>query len=685
MLESLKHIKIPKAKKISHQMSAHEHLREDPFFWLNQRENPEVLDYLESENNYTETISKNFEELQKNIFNEIKNRIKPDDSSPPYKIDDYFYYHRFIDGKEYPLYCRKYKDLEAEEEILLDVNELSKNYNFCEVVNFSPSPDHSKMAFGVDFQGRRIYEIKVWDIENNTFLKNLPQETTGNFEWLETNEAIVYSKQDLQTLRSYQILQHDINNSQNDTLIFEEKDETFHIYVEKSRSRKYIFIVSQSTLSSEYQYANSNTLTLSPKIFFPRQKNHEYEVEHAGDSFFIKSNHNAKNFKIFSCHEESTDLNHWKEFLAHDDKRFIESIYGFENHLILEEKINGLSNLRVIKLSDCTSYDIEFDEEAYVVSMDRNPDFNSDLIRISFESMITPPTIFDYHLEEKSKKVVKVQEVLGGYQPENYESKRLQAPARDGTSIPVSIVYKKDQIAQNPLPLLQYGYGSYGISSDPSFSSAIISLLDRGFIFAIAHIRGGSEKGRSWYEDGKLLKKKNTFFDFIDTSLFLIKEGYTTSDHLYAYGGSAGGLLMGAVMNLRPDLYHGIIATVPFVDVVTTMLDTSIPLTTGEFDEWGNPQEKEFYDYMLSYSPYDNIESKNYPHLLILTGLHDSQVQYWEPAKWTAKLRELKTDHNLLLLKTNMHEGHGGASGRYARFKDTALKFSFLVFIDGSQ
>jgi oligopeptidase B len=672
------HINPPKAKKILKKLETHQHQRDDHYYWLNQRENKEVLQYLKAENKYTESVISNFKELTDEVYEELKSRIKPDEKSAYYKIGPYYYFTYYKKGKEYPIYCRK-KNLDSENfETLLDINELARDLDFCDVSSFKPSPDHQKIAFSLDDTGRRIYDIHVIKLDN--YNEKVVRETTGNFAWGNDSNSIVFTTQDKTTLRSNKAYYRNLDTKENQ-LLFSEEDEIYSLYVEKSRSKEYIFFISHAKLSTEYHYLKADLKDFKPQLFSPREKELEYEIDHGDDCFYIRTNENHENFEIKKTDLNKTFKENWQDFIPASNARYIESIEAFKDYLLLEERKDGLTNIRYIHAKSLKSSDIEFNETTYSTGLDSNHEFDTHTIRFYYESLTTPQKVIDFNLSNKTQTIVKTQKVLGNFNSDNYQSKRVFAKSQDGIEIPISMVYHKDYSPSEKTPLLLYGYGSYGISSDPDFNPHILSLLDRGFTFAIAHIRGGAEMGKRWYLDGKFFKKKNTFTDFIDCTKFLINEKLANPKKVYAYGGSAGGLLMGAVMNMAGELYHGVIATVPFVDVTTTMLDTSIPLTTGEFDEWGNPAIKKYYDYILSYSPYDNVVAKDYPHLLILTGFHDSQVQYWEPAKWTAKLRELKTDNNLLLLKTNMKEGHSGTTGRYQRLKDTALRFSFLIYL----
>tara|TARA_B100001287_G_scaffold74382_2_gene61785 strand:- start:9061 stop:11169 length:2109 start_codon:yes stop_codon:yes gene_type:complete len=681
--EKIRNMSIPPICEVQEKLlSKHNDNRVDNYYWLNDRNNPKVIDYLNKENDYTDYKMKDTEKFQSDIFLELKGRIKDDDESVPYKYNGYLYWKKFKKGDEHPVYLRK--EIGGEnQEILLDVNELAAKHDFFELGDYDISPNNELMAYGFDTLSRRIYQINIMNLGSGELYEETLENTTGSMVWANDNSTIFYTKQDSQTLRSFQIYAHKIGTSQSDDiLIYEEKDETFYCYVYKSKSEDYIIINSSSTLSDEYRLIPSNNPLLEPKVFQKRTKGLEYSIFHKKDHFYILTNEDHHNFSLKICDLENTSKDNWKTFIKGNSEVLIEGVDVFDNFIVITERKEGLLHLKVMNLKTDEIYYIPFDEPSYVVQTSANLLMNTNKLRFSYNSMVNPGTIFEYNMDSKIAKSLKEKEIVGGYDKNNYKSERLWAEGRDGTKIPISIVYKKGITKNGVNPTLLYAYGSYGYSIDPTFSSNRLSLLNRGFIFAIAHIRGGEDLGRNWYENGKLLKKKNTFYDFIDCGKFLIEENFTSNQKLYAAGGSAGGLLMGAVINMEPNLFNGVLAIVPFVDVITTMLDESIPLTTGEYDEWGNPNVKEFYDYMLSYSPYDNVEKKNYPNLLVTTGLHDSQVQYWEPAKWVAKLRANKTDDNLLLLKTNMKAGHGGASGRFEYLKETALEYAFLFKLE---
>jgi len=660
------------------------HVRVDNYYWLKERENPEVIDFLKKENEYTKAVMAHTEALEKTVFQEIKGRIKQTDLSVPYKLDDYFYYTRYEDGKEYPIYCRKKGSLDGPEEIMLDANTLAEGHEFLSVDTRAVSFGQDILAYAVDTKGRRFYTIYFKDLKTGELLKDVITNVTGNMDWANDNRTLFYSRQDPTTLRSYQIYRHVLGTEPSeDQLVYEETDDTFSIFVFKTKSKKYMMIGCFQTLSREYRYLVADNPNGDFKVFLSREKEHEYQIDHFQDKFFIRTNDQAKNFRLMSTPVGNTGKEDWQELIPHRSDVFLENFEIFNDHLVLEERKGGLIYIRIIPWEESEEHILEFDEPAYQAHISINLQFDTPILRYVYTSMTTPNSVYDYNMVTREKVLLKRDEVLGGFDSLNYITERLHVRAEDGAEIPVSVVYRKGVKKDGQNPLLLYGYGSYGMSMDASFSSPRLSLIDRGFIYAIAHIRGGEELGRHWYEDGRQLKKKNTFTDLIACGDYLIREGYTNREKMFAMGGSAGGLLMGAVTNMRPDLFKGVVAEVPFVDVLTTMLDESIPLTTGEYDEWGDPNKKEYYDYILSYSPYDNVEAKDYPHLLVTTSLHDSQVQYWEPAKWVAKLRAIKTDKNRLLLKTNMDAGHGGASGRFKRYGEIASHYTFLLDLAG--
>lgn len=674
----------PIAEIIPKELSLHGQIRIDNYFWLNERENPKVIDYLKAENAYTQAVMKPAEALQEKLYNEIVGRIKQTDLSVPYKSEGYYYYTRFEEGKDYPIYCRKKGTLEAPEEILLNVNEMSKGYNYYSVAGLSVSADNNLIAYGVDTVSRRKYTLHFKNLKTGEILPDEIVTTTGSAAWANDNKTVFYTQIDDQTLRPQKIFRHILGTpAASDTLVFHEADDTFNTDVYKTKSKKYILIVSLSTLSSEYRFLDADRPEKASLVFQPRERDLEYEIDHFRDKFYIRTNLAAKNFRMMTASPGKTAKDNWTEMIPHRDDVFFEGFEIFNDYLVLQERKSGLIQIRIKPWDNSAEHNLDFGEETYSAGISTNREFDTEWLRYGYSSLTTPESTYDYNMATKEKKLLKQQEVLGGFNPQDYQAERHYTLARDGVKVPISLVYKKGLIKNGQNPCLLYGYGSYGASMDAGFSATRLSLLNRGFIYAIAHIRGGQEMGRSWYEDGKLLKKKNTFTDFIDCGDYLVAQKFTSADKLFANGGSAGGLLMGAVTNMRPDLFKGVVAGVPFVDIVTTMLDKSIPLTTGEFDEWGNPENKEYYDYMLSYSPYDNVEAKKYPALLVTTGLQDSQVQYFEPAKWVAKLRAMKTDKNPLLLWTNMEGGHGGISGRFRRLKQTAMEYAFMLNLLG--
>ena len=675
----------PDANPKDKELSIHGDTRLDPYYWLNDREDPEVIQYLEDENSYTRAVLKSTEKMQKQLFEEMKGRIKEDDSSVPYFLNDYWYIRRYEKGKDYPIFTRKHKTLDAAEEILLDVNELAKDLSYCQVSGLSVSPDNTKLTYGIDTLSRRIYTIKVKDLISGETLKDEIHGVSSYAAWAADSETFFYTLKDKETLRTDKIFRHKIGDTQaDDAMVFEEKDETFYAFVYPSKSREYIMIGSTSTLTSEYRYLPSDKPTGKFKTIQKRQRGLEYNVAHFEDMFYISTNaDNSTNFKLVKVPVASPNKKNWTDVLPHRDDVLLEGVELFRDFMVVSERIDGLLQLRVVKWDGSEDYYMDFESETYSASLGTNVDFDAQTFRYNFTSLTTPSSVIDFNTVTKTKEVKKEQEVLGGtFDKSNYVAERLWATADDGTKIPISLVRHIDTALTSKTPLLQYGYGSYGNTIDPYFSSVRLSLLDRGFVFAIAHVRGGEYLGRTWYESGRQLTKKNTFTDFIACSKFLIDASYTSTGHLYAMGGSAGGLLMGTIMNMAPELYKGVVAAVPFVDVLTTMLDDSIPLTTGEYDEWGNPNDETYYRYIKSYSPYDNVKPLAYPNTLVTTGLHDSQVQYWEPAKWVAKLRDVQQGDNLILLHTNMDAGHGGASGRFEALKEVAMEYAFLLYLE---
>lgn len=682
---NMEEIAAPIATKKPHQLEKHGDIRIDDYYWMNERENPEVIAYLEAENDYYQKSTAHTQKFQEDLFEEMKARIKEDDSSVPYLYNGYYYITRFEKNKDYPIYTRKKGSLGADEEILFDCNEMAKGNAYFNLRGINISDDNKWAAFAIDTVSRREYVIQIKDLVSGEILPDKIEKTTGTSTWAADNKTLFYSRQDTETLRPEKIYRHiKGTDAQSDQMIYHEKDETFRTFVYRSKSKKYIIIGSGSTMTNEYQILKSDNPEGDFKIFQTRERGLEYSISHFGDSFYMVTNKDgATNFKLMKTHEEQTSKENWQEVIPHRKDVLLEGIDIFKNFLVISERSNGLTQINIHPWNAPeNSYYLPFPNETYTAFTTTNVDFDTNQLRFAFQSMATPASVMEINMDTKTQIVLKEQEVLGDFNKDNYEEVRLWATAQDGTKIPISVVYRKGIEKNGKNPLLLYAYGSYGASMDPYFSSTRLSLLDRGFVYAIAHIRGGEELGRKWYENGKLLKKKNTFTDFIDCSRFLIEEKYTSPKHLYAEGGSAGGLLMGAVINMAPELYNGVIAQVPFVDVVTTMLDDSIPLTTGEYDEWGNPNEKTYYDYIKSYSPYDNVMTQDYPNLYISTGFHDSQVQYWEPAKWIAKIRALRTNNNQLFLDTNMDAGHGGASGRFESLKELAKEFAFLFDLE---
>lgn len=669
----------PAAKKIPHELTTNGHTRIDNYYWMNQREDTAVISYLNAENAYTRQVMKHTEQLQEKLYEEIKGRIKQEDESVPYLSNGYYYYTRTVPETEYFLLCRRKGSPEAGEEIMLDVNQLAKGYAYYGLGRTAVSTDNNILAYGVDTLSRYKYTIKFKDLgTGKTYPDEIPN-TSGGVVWANDSKTVFYAKKNDETLRSECIMKHVLGTpAEQDLEVFFENDDTFSVGISRTKSNQYLMIGSYSTLTTEFRYLDANHPNGEFKVIQPRTRGLEYYADHHDDCFFIRTNLEAENFRIVKTPVKKTTKENWTEVIPARDNVFIEDFDLFKDYMVVQERKEGLNDLRVMPWNGKEHY-ISFDEDVYSAWIDMNREYDSRILRFGYSSLTTPSSVFDYQMKTGKRTLMKQQEVLGGdFDPANYEAKREYATAADGTKIPMSIVYRKGMKKDGSNPALIYGYGSYGYTIDPTFSLSRLALLDRGFVYAIAHVRGGQINGRKWYEDGKLLKKKNTFTDFNAGAEHLIKTGYTNPGKLFAEGGSAGGLLMGAVANMRPDLYKGIIADVPFVDVVTTMLDESIPLTTGEFDEWGNPKDSVYYDYILSYSPYDQVEAKNYPAMLVTTGLHDSQVQYWEPTKWVAKLRDMKTDDHLLIMDINMDFGHGGASGRFEWIRDLALEYAFI-------
>jgi len=678
-------IKPPQAKIIPTTLDKFDDIRIDNYFWLNDRENPEVIDYLNKENQYYQQMTAHTNNFQKELYEEMKSRIKEDDQSVPYLYNGYYYLTRFESGSDYPIYSRKKGSLSANEEIMFNCNELAKGHKYFKLGGLSVSSDNQYVAFSVDTVGRRIYTIQIKNLLTGEIFSDKIENTSGDSTWANDNLTLFYTCQDEQTLRSDKVFKHKLNtDSANDTLVYFEKDDTYSVEVTKEKTKKYIVISSASIMTTEFRTLLADDPDGKFKVFQKRVRGLEYDIAHFEDHFYVLTNKDdATNFKLMKTPELATAKENWVDLIAHREDVLIEDIDIFRDFLVVSERCNGLNTIRIMPRSGEGAYYLPFDSETYTAYTSTNVDFETDILRYGYQSMATPASIIDFNMKTLEKQIMKEQEVLSGkFDKNNYTEERVWATSKDGTKVPISMVYRKELKKDGNNPLLQYAYGSYGYSMDATFSSTRLSLLDRGFIFAIAHIRGGEDLGRQWYEDGKLLNKKNSFTDFVDCSNFLIAEKYTSSSHLYAEGGSAGGLLMGVIANIAPELYNGIIAQVPFVDVVTTMLDDTIPLTTGEYDEWGNPNVKKYYDYIKSYSPYDNVKSQDYPSMYVSTGLHDSQVQYWEPAKWVAKLRFFKTGNNAIYLDTNMNAGHGGASGRFEALKELAKEFSFLLDLE---
>jgi oligopeptidase B len=658
--------------------------RTDNYYWLNQPENPEVLDYLRAENAYFDQQMAPVKDLEEQLFQEMKGRVLETDESVPVRDNGYYYYARYVAGGEYPLYCRKKDSPDAAEEILLDGNALAAGHAYFAVGGYEVSDDNQLLAYSTDIVSRRLYTVRFKNLATGELYPEEIPNVEGAGVWTADNQTFFYAKKDLETLLPYQVYRHTLGTDPaTDVLVYEEPDNTFYTHVGRSKSGNYLQIVLSSSLSSETRYLDAATPTGEFAVFLPREDDHLYEVEDANGAFYVRTNWQAPNFRIVKTPLTATDKANWQDVISTRDEVFIDQMELFRDYLVLNERKDGLLQLRVIRWHDGQDEYLQFNEVAYTATIGANPEFDTQTLRFHYTSFSTPVSTFDYDMPTHQQTLRKEQPVLGTFNKSDYVEERLFVSARDGKRIPISIVYKKGFQKDGRSPLLQYAYGSYGYSLDPTFSSARLSLLDRGFAYVLCHIRGGQELGRQWFEDGRMLNKLNSFHDFIDCSEYLIQEKYTSPNKLFAMGGSAGGLLMGGIINLRPDLYKGILAAVPFVDVVTTMSDESIPLTTGEYDQWGNPADQPYYEYMLSYSPYDNVRAQAYPNMLVTTGLHDSQVQYYEPAKWVAKLRTLKTDNNLLLLHTDMEAGHGGASGRFQALRDVARQYAFMLLVLG--
>ncbi|MFT4642733.1 MAG: oligopeptidase B [Candidatus Azotimanducaceae bacterium] len=675
----------PKVAKKPKELVIHGDVRNDNYYWLNEKENPEVIDYLNAENDFFDKMTSHTKNMQKDLFEEMKSRIKEDDQSVPYLKKGYFYTTRYEKGKQYPIYSRKKDTSSAQEEILFNVNELAEGFSYYNLKGLSVSPNNKLIVYGIDTVSRRQYTLEFKNLETGEIYPDKIENTIGSAIWSSDNKTVFYTKQHTETLRSEKIYRHVLGtDTSTDVEVYYESDETFGTFVYKTKSEKYIVIGSFNTVSTEYKILEADNPTGEFRVFQPRERDLEYSIAHYNGDFYILTNKdNATNFKLMKTSENSTLKENWSDVISHREDVLLEDISIFKRHLVIEERSNGLNKIRIINWETKEDYYLPFEEETYSAGVFFNPEFDTNVIRYGYNSMTTPSSVIDFNMIDKSKEIKKEQEVLGGeFYKHNYTSERIWAEARDGEKIAVSLVHRKDTQLNENTPLLLYAYGSYGHTIDASFSTTRLSLLDRGFVFAIAHVRGSEYLGRKWYENGKLLHKMNTFTDFIDCSQFLINNKYTSSGHLYGMGGSAGGLLMGAVVNMAPELYNGIIAGVPFVDVITTMLDDSIPLTTGEYDEWGNPNNEEYYNYIKTYSPYDNVKNIKLPKLMITTGLHDSQVQYYEPAKWVAKLREQTVNTNLILFHIDMSTGHGGASGRFDSLKEVAREYSFLLDLE---
>ena len=669
----------PVAAKQAKRIEAQGDVRIDDYFWLRERDNPAVRTYLEAENTYLNAVMAHTEPLQATLFQELRGRIQERDASVPEPIDDYFYYHRFEEGKQYPIFCRKQGSLDHAEEILLDQNEVAAGHDFCELGVYEISPNHRLLAFSVDYEGNERFVLQVKNLETGELLPDAIPETFYSVVWAADNATLFYNKQDA-SWRPYKVFRHCLgDNPATDPLVMHETDDAFWLMIGKSKDQQYILLDLHSSTTKEVWFIPADQPTTAPTVIHPREHKLEYSVEHHSGNFLITTNWEAENFRVMSAPVTTPGKANWHERIPYRPAVKVDAVEPFVNHLVIHEREAGLRQLRIVDLRTNTDHIVKSPEPAYTYGRHANPDFNSNRLRFTYTSMTTPNTIYDYNMDTQEREFKKQEPVLGGFDATQYETFRLHATARDGTLVPISLVRRKGAPTDQPLPMLLYGYGSYGSTNEPAFNASRISLLDRGMAFAIAHIRGGGEMGRHWYLQGKLLHKMNTFTDFVDCAQHLVDNGYTAPDRLTAMGRSAGGLLMGAVVNLRPDLFKAVIAGVPFVDVINTVLDPTIPLTVIEWEEWGNPNKPDEYAYMRAYSPYDNLEAKAYPHILATAGFNDSRVQYWEPAKWVAKLRTLKSDNNRLLLKTNMGAGHSGASGRFDYLKETAFEYAFLL------
>ncbi|MCK8136403.1 MULTISPECIES: S9 family peptidase [Pseudoalteromonas] len=678
----------PVAKKVPYEMSIHGDTRIDNYYWMrdDERKDPEVISYLEAENAYTDTMLAHTKTLQTKLFEELKGRIQKDDDSVPVKNGDYYYSSQTRGDNEYATYVRSSDFAGTDQQVILDVNELAKEHDYYAVSGLDVSPNGNLMAYGEDTVSRRIYNIKIKDLSTGKLLEDTLKGTNGSVVWANDNKTLYYIKKDLQTLLGYQVYRHTLGTPQSDDeLVYEETDTSYYMGISKSKDDSEIYIWHSSTTASGVSVLSADDVKAMPKRLIEREADLEYGISKLGNTYYIVTNLNAVNFQLMKVDiDKAGDKANWQSVIPARDNIKLEGIDLFNDYLVYQQREMGQSTIIARNLTTGKEIPLSFNDSAYTISTYGNNDLNSDTLRVYYTSMTTPASSYDVNLATGNKTLLKQQKVLGDFSADNYASERIFVTARDGIKVPVSLVYRKDMFKKEGTnPLLQYGYGSYGATMDPTFSSARLSLLDRGFVFAIAHIRGSQMLGRPWYEDGKLLTKKNTFNDFVDVTKALVEQKYGAKDKIFAQGGSAGGLLMGAVANQAPELYKGMVAAVPFVDVVTTMLDASIPLTTNEYGEWGNPNEKEYYEYMLSYSPYDQVSKQDYPNMLVTTGLHDSQVQYFEPAKWVAKLRDYKTDDNKLLFKIDMEAGHGGASGRFKRLEDTALNYAFMLDLAG--
>ncbi|RMH72978.1 MAG: S9 family peptidase [Gemmatimonadetes bacterium] len=669
----------PRAQKIPHPVTVHGETWDDPYFWLRDKDNPAVMEYLRAENAYTDAMLDHLKPLCRKLYQEMVSRINETDVSVPEQIDDYFYYSRTEAGYQYPIYARKKDHLEADEEIILDVNQLAEGHTYCHVGQIGVSPDHRWMAYVLDTTGYEDYTLYIKNLQTGELLPDVISGVKTDLQWTNDNQALLYTVSD-DAMRSCAVYQHVLGDDPaQDQQIYFEADECFSLYLQKTRSKKYFKLISQSALTSEVRILGADQVDQELMLVAPRRTGRRYELFHHEATFYILTNEDAKNYRLMKTPEDAPGREHWQDVIPHRQAVKLDDVMVFKRHLVLWEREKGLIRIRIISLVQGDDFYLDLPEPTYTVYPVGNSVYDKTTLRFAYTSLVTPRSIFEVDMDTGERTLLKQYEVRGGYDASQYRSERIYATARDGTEIPISLVYRVGMTLNGKNPLILYGYGSYGISSEPYFNSDLLSLLDRGVIWAIAHVRGGGELGEEWHENGRFLHKKNTFTDFIDCAEHLIAQNYTNPAQLAIMGGSAGGLLMGAVINLRPDLFRVVLAKVPFVDVVNTMLDASLPLTTGEYEEWGNPNDKVYFDYIRSYSPYDNVVAQDYPEMLVTTGLNDPRVHYWEPVKWVAKLRDLKTSDNLLFLKTNLNAGHGGASGRYERLKETAFDFSFLL------